>query len=165
MTLVYVGLGANLGNRIVTINAAEGRLADLPGVAVLRRASLWRTAPVGVLEQPEFINTVVELSTEADPSDLLKWFKMIEVELGRIPAERWSARVIDLDLLLYGGLELQTPELTIPHVEMWKRLFVLAPLMELRPDLKSPDERGISDVCFDLTATQTVDRIDGSSYG
>jgi 2-amino-4-hydroxy-6-hydroxymethyldihydropteridine diphosphokinase len=160
MTLAYVGLGANLGRPIVTINLAESRLADLPDVAVLRRAALYRTAPQGVTDQPDFINTVVEIETSVEPRELVAWFKAIEVELGRVPTERWGPRVIDLDLLLYGDVGMGTPELTVPHAEMWHRLFVLAPLSELRPDLHDPSGRSIREVCDVLRASQRVERID-----
>jgi 2-amino-4-hydroxy-6-hydroxymethyldihydropteridine diphosphokinase len=160
VTLVYVGLGANLGQPIVTINLAESRLGDLPGVTVLRRASLYRTAPQGVTDQPDFINTVVEISTDAEPAQLITWFKAIEVELGRVPAARWGPRVIDLDLLLYGEVGLGTPELTVPHAAMWNRLFVLAPLSELRPDLLDPSGRSIRAVCDALSGEQRVQRLE-----
>ena len=160
MTLAYVGLGANLGRPVATIGLAESRLGDLPGVAVLRRASLYRTAPQGVTDQPDFMNTVVELDTNAEPPKLVAWFKAIEVELGRVPNERWGPRMIDLDLLLYGDVDLKTPELTVPHAEMWNRLFVLAPLSELRPDLHDPGGKSIGAVCKALSGEQRVERID-----
>ena len=160
MTLAYVGLGANLGRPVVTINLAESRVGDLPDVTVLRRAALYRTAPQGVTDQPDFINTVVEISAEAEPGQLVTWFKAIEVELGRVPSARWGPRVIDLDLLLYGDVGLSTPELTVPHAEMWIRLFVLAPLSELRPDLLDPSGRSIRAVCEALSGEQRVQRIE-----
>ena len=147
---------------MATIYAAENRLADLPGVVVKRRAAFYRTAPQGVLDQPDFINTVVEIETSAEPPELLKWFKSIEVELGRVPSEHWGPRVIDLDLLLYGDLQQSTADLTIPHAEMWRRLFVLAPLSELRPDLCDPDGRPITEVCETLSESQRVERIDAT---
>jgi 2-amino-4-hydroxy-6-hydroxymethyldihydropteridine diphosphokinase len=127
---------------------------------VLRRAALYRTAPQGVTDQPDFINTVVEIETSVEPPELIAWFKAIEVELGRVPTERWGPRVIDLDLLLYGDVGLITPELTVPHAEMWNRLFVLAPLLELRPDLHAPSGQPIGDVCDSLCGDQRVERID-----
>jgi 2-amino-4-hydroxy-6-hydroxymethyldihydropteridine diphosphokinase len=160
VTLAYVGLGANLGQPIATLYLAESRLGDLPGVTVLRRAALYRTAPQGVTDQPDFINTVVEISTEAEPGQLINWFKAIEIELGRVPAIRWGPRVIDLDLLLYDDVALTSPELTVPHAEMWNRLFVLAPLSELRPDLLDPSGRSISVVCEALSGEQRVQRLD-----
>jgi len=160
VTLAYVGLGANLGHPIGTINLAESRLGNLPDVTVLRRAALYLTAPQGVSDQPDFINTVVEINADAEPGQLITWFKAIEVELGRIPGARWGPRVIDLDLLLYGDVDLTTPELTVPHAEMWNRLFVLAPLSELRPDLLDPSGRSISAVCEALSGEQRVSRLD-----
>jgi 2-amino-4-hydroxy-6-hydroxymethyldihydropteridine diphosphokinase len=145
---------------MTTIHAAEGRLADLPGVVVKRRAAFYRTAPQGVVDQPDFINTVVEIETSTEPPELVKWFKSIEVELGRVPSEHWGPRVIDLDLLLYGDVRLSTPELTVPHAQMWHRLFVLAPLSELRPDLCDPAGRSIAALCETLSESQRVERID-----
>jgi 2-amino-4-hydroxy-6-hydroxymethyldihydropteridine diphosphokinase len=162
VTLAYVGLGANLGSPMATIYAAEERLADLPGVVVKRRAAFYRTAPQGVLDQPDFINTAVEIETIVPPLELVRWFKTVEAELGRIPSFHWGPRVIDLDLLLYGDVRLSTPELTVPHAEMWQRLFVLAPLSELRLDVCDPDGRPITTVCEMLSQSQRVERIDAA---
>jgi len=163
MTLAYVGLGANVGSMIATIDAAEIRLGDLPGTVVRRRASLYRTAPWGVVDQPDFVNTVVEIETPLQPLELLRALKSIERELGRVPGVRWGPRIIDLDLLLYGEISQITEELNIPHTEMWQRLFVLAPLSELRPDLHHPDGRSIVEVSEDLRSTQRVELIERES--
>jgi 2-amino-4-hydroxy-6-hydroxymethyldihydropteridine diphosphokinase len=160
VTLGYIGLGSNLGESIATIKAAELHIADLPGIELLKRSSLYRTAPQGVLDQPDFINAVVEVQATAAPEDLLPRLKAIEVELGRKPSIPWGPRVIDLDLLIYGDVYLSTPELTIPHAEMWVRLFVLAPLAELRPDLHDPSGRPILDVCDSLRDSQRVERLE-----
>jgi 2-amino-4-hydroxy-6-hydroxymethyldihydropteridine diphosphokinase len=159
VTLAYVGLGANIGSPIATIHAAEDRLGDLPASVVRRRSSLYRTAPWGVVDQPDFINTVVEIETALQPLELLRALKSIEMELGREPATRWGPRVIDLDLLLYGDVSLATRELHVPHAEMWQRLFVLAPLAELRPDLHHSDGRSIVMVSDDLRSSQRVELI------
>jgi 2-amino-4-hydroxy-6-hydroxymethyldihydropteridine diphosphokinase len=159
VTLAYVGLGANVGSVIATIYAAEDRLGDLPATVVRRRASLYRTAPWGVVDQPDFINTVVEIETLLQPLDFLRALKSIELELGREPATHWGPRVIDLDLLLYGDVSLATPELHVPHAEIWQRLFVLEPLAELRPDLHHPDGRSIVMVSEDLRSSQRVELI------
>jgi 2-amino-4-hydroxy-6-hydroxymethyldihydropteridine diphosphokinase len=160
VTLAYIGLGSNLGRSIETVKAAQARIANLPGIDLLRRSSLYRTAPQGVLDQPDFINAVVEVQATTAPEDLLPRLKGIEVELGRKPSIPWGPRVIDLDLLIYGDVKLSTPELTIPHAEMWDRLFVLAPLAELRPDLHDPGGRAILDVCDSMRDSQRVERLE-----
>jgi 2-amino-4-hydroxy-6-hydroxymethyldihydropteridine diphosphokinase len=153
--LAYVGLGSNLGDRPSNLASALERLtAD--GVRVLRRSDLYETAPVGVVDQPWFLNAVAELRVSLTPRALLELFKTIERDLGRRPTRRWGERVIDLDLLLYGAEEVDDPDLTVPHPELWRRLFVLVPLAELRPDLHAPDGRRIADVIADLRGSQAI---------
>lgn len=131
----YLGIGSNIGDRVGTIAAALTRLSGQPGLRVLRRAALFETAPIGVLDQPAFVNTVVEAETTLSPHQLLAAVKRIEQQLGRESRARWGPREIDIDILLYGAGRVDQPGLTIPHREMWNRLFVLAPLAELQPTL------------------------------
>jgi 2-amino-4-hydroxy-6-hydroxymethyldihydropteridine diphosphokinase len=153
-TPIYLGLGANLGDRAGTIARALQQLDTLRGVRVLRRASLYETAPIGVTNQPGFLNTVVEALTTLSPRALLEAVKGIEQTLGRQSRERWGPREIDIDILLYGDQHVAEPGLIVPHARLWERLFVVAPLSELRDDLTGPDGRTIADHSQHLSASQ-----------
>jgi dihydropteroate synthase len=148
-TPVYLGLGSNVGDRQAILRDAIDRLGDAagddlwPAIRVVRRASLWETAPVGPVAQGPFLNTVVEAETTLTPAALLARVKEVEQRLGRQRRERWGPREIDIDVLLYGDARIGEAGLTVPHPELWNRLFVLAPLAELQPDLRGPDGRGI----------------------
>ncbi len=133
---VYLGLGANLGDRAATFVAARGRLA--PDVQVLACSSLYETAPWGVLEQPPFLNAVCQVQTALSPTALLAYLKAREDELGRVPSFRWGPRAIDIDILLYDDLVLNAEQLTLPHPRLHERAFVLIPLQELAPELRHP---------------------------
>jgi 2-amino-4-hydroxy-6-hydroxymethyldihydropteridine diphosphokinase len=134
-----LGLGTNLGDRDRNLTAARTSL--LPEVRPLRASSVYETPPWGVLDQPHFLNQALEAETDLPPLHLLAYLKDLEVELGRLPAERYGPRLIDLDILFYDDLVLDTPELTIPHPRISERAFVLAPLANLAPDLVHPLEK------------------------
>src|SRR5262249_1256020 len=125
-----------------------------PAIRVLRRASLYETAPVGVTDQPAFLNTVVEALSTLSGWPLLDAVKHVERTLGRQSRERWGPREIDVDVLLHGATRLEEPGLEIPHRLMWERLFVLEPLAELRPDLVGADGRPIGDHVNAMRANQ-----------
>jgi dihydropteroate synthase len=144
-TPIYLGLGANLGDRAGTIARAIRELDAHREIRVLRRASLYETAPVGVTDQPAFLNTVVEALTTLSGRPLLDAVKRVERTLGRQSRERWGPREIDVDVLLHGAARIEEPGLEVPHRHMWERLFVLEPLAELRPDLNGSDGRPIGD--------------------
>ena len=131
--IAYVGLGSNLGDREGTIRAA---IAALPGVLAVSR--LRETDPVGVTDQPTFVNGAVALETELSPRELLARLLAVERELGRERRERWGPRTIDLDLLLYDNETLDEPGLTVPHPQLHERRFALEPLAELDPELVIP---------------------------
>lgn len=133
MNTAYVALGANLGDPAATVLAAFAALANLPESRVSHGSSLYRTAPVGLTDQPEFVNAVAELETTLAPEALLAALFDIEERFGRIRAEKNGPRTLDLDLLMYGGLVLDEPGLTLPHPRMHERLFVLEPLAEVAP--------------------------------
>jgi 2-amino-4-hydroxy-6-hydroxymethyldihydropteridine diphosphokinase len=141
----YIGLGSNQGDRRSLLAEASGRLDRLPGTRMAALSPIYRTSPVGEDVGEEFLNAVARLDTALPPRDLLAGLLAIEKELGRtrLP-QRPAARPIDLDLLLYGELALSlaagagNPALTLPHPRMSERLFVLAPLADLAPDLVVP---------------------------
>jgi 2-amino-4-hydroxy-6-hydroxymethyldihydropteridine diphosphokinase len=134
---VYLGLGANLGDRLANLRLALARLqtlARLDGVS-----SLYETEPQGVSDQPLFLNAVCRVSTGLEPQALLRFLKNLEQEIGRQPGGRkWEPRPIDLDILLYGDRVVDVPELTVPHPRLAERAFILVPLCELTPDLHHP---------------------------
>jgi 2-amino-4-hydroxy-6-hydroxymethyldihydropteridine diphosphokinase len=145
VTLAYVGLGSNLGDREATIRAA---VAALPGVVAVSK--LRETEPVGVTGQPAFLNGAARLETELSPRELLDAMLEVERGLGRERRERWGPRTIDLDLLLYGDETVDEPGLTVPHPSLHERRFVLEPLAELDPELVVPGRGRVRDLLAEL---------------
>lgn len=127
----YIGLGSNLGDRFGYLQAAVKALHARPDIRVVRCSSVYETAPVGLTEQPHFLNMVIEVDTGLAPLRLLETMLDTERELGRVRDVRWGPRTIDLDLLVYGDVSLKTDELELPHPRMTERAFVLVPLLEL----------------------------------
>jgi 2-amino-4-hydroxy-6-hydroxymethyldihydropteridine diphosphokinase len=138
VTLVYVGLGANLGPREITLLRAVDLLAETEGVEVRAVSQLRETEPVGVVDQPLFLNGAVVLDTSLSPRELLDRLLEIERELGRVRDVRWGPRVVDLDLLVYGDRQIDEPGLRVPHPRLHERRFALEPLAELSPELDVP---------------------------
>lgn len=134
----YVGLGANLGDREDTIRRAVALVDELAGVDVVSVSSLRETEPWGPVEQPRYLNGAVAVETDLPPRELLDALLEIERRLGRArdDEERWGARTIDLDLLLYGGERVDEPGLTVPHPRLHERRFALEPLLDLDPALE-----------------------------
>jgi 2-amino-4-hydroxy-6-hydroxymethyldihydropteridine diphosphokinase len=134
----FVGLGSNLGEREAMIRLALDDLARLPGTKLIRASSLYDTEPVGDVEQPNFLNAVAQIDTELTARQLLWNLQLIEKRLGRTRTRRYGPRTIDLDLLLFGNLIVEEPDLQVPHPELTQRSFVLVPLVELDPLLVHP---------------------------
>jgi 2-amino-4-hydroxy-6-hydroxymethyldihydropteridine diphosphokinase len=133
---VYLALGSNLGDRASNLRAALQALP--PQFEVESTSPCYETEPAYVLDQPHFLNLVVRGRTELDPLSALRRLKAIEADIGREPGLRFGPRLIDLDLLFYDGVVLQTPELELPHPRLHERAFVLVPLADLAPDLVHP---------------------------
>jgi 2-amino-4-hydroxy-6-hydroxymethyldihydropteridine diphosphokinase len=147
MTRAYVGLGANLGPKDVTILRAVELLGAAEGIEVLELSQLRETAPWGVIDQPAFLNGAVALETTLSPRELLDVLLRIERELGRVrDGERWGPRTIDLDLLVYGDESVDEPGLSVPHPRLHERRFALEPLAELEPDLDIPGLGRVSEL-------------------
>ncbi|HIE03190.1 MAG TPA: 2-amino-4-hydroxy-6-hydroxymethyldihydropteridine diphosphokinase [Candidatus Latescibacteria bacterium] len=138
MAVAYIGLGSNLGDRARYLREAIRRLKALPGTKLEAVSSFYDTAPVGVEDQPRFLNAVVKLCTELPPKRLLEGLLEIEKKLGRKRTRRWGPRTVDLDLLLYDDQVISEPELQVPHPRMHERSFVLVPLAELDPEVLHP---------------------------
>jgi 2-amino-4-hydroxy-6-hydroxymethyldihydropteridine diphosphokinase len=138
VTLAYVGLGANLGERESTLARAVKLLGEADGVEVGGVSELRETNPVGVVDQPPFLNGAVTVDTTLPPRALLDLLLEIERSLGRVREERWGPRIVDLDLLVYGDEVIDEPGLGVPHPRLHERRFALEPLAELDPDLEVP---------------------------
>ena len=150
-TTAYLGLGANLGDRLANMREAV-RLIDEEGACrVTARSPVYETLPVGVEDQPDFLNAVIAIETSLGPAELLRLCKSIEKRLGRTRTNKWGPRVIDVDILLYGDMPVREDDLVIPHPEMIGRAFVLVPLAEIAPDVEV--EAG-------LTAREAAARVD-----
>ncbi len=132
MNRVYVGLGSNINNPILQLHFAIVELMTLEKVQWIGVSSFYKSKPVGPQDQPDFINAVAVIETNLSPLDLLGHFQVIENNQGRVKTRHWGERSIDLDILLYADLVVDTPDLTIPHPEMQNRAFVLTPLNEVR---------------------------------
>ncbi len=163
---VFLGLGANLGDRAAALDRALG-LLGAKGFRVRRMSSLYETEPVGGPPQGPFLNAVVEGETLLPPSELLGACLGVEREMGRVRAERNGPRVIDVDILLYGDVVLESDELVLPHPRFHERRFVLVPLAELAPRLRHPVLRAsvleLLATCADGSLVVTADAQPGRS--
>jgi len=136
----YIGLGSNLDNPIQQVQLALHRLAELPDTQLCCHSSLYRSVPLGAMDQPDYINAVAKLETTLSALQLLSELQQLEIQQGRVRTSvRWSARTLDLDILLYNQMDLQDPRLTLPHPGLTLRNFVLYPLYECEPDLILPN--------------------------
>lgn len=132
MTVTYIGLGSNLGDSRQIMAEAVQKLAELGQVKTSR---LYQSPPMGPQDQPNYHNAVVQLQTDLAPLDLLDCLQALEQEAGRVRLRHWGERTLDLDLLIYGNENIQNERLTVPHVGVLERDFVLLPLLDIDPDL------------------------------
>lgn len=156
--LAFVGIGSNLDDPVSRVRAAIVALDRVRESRVVSRSSLYRTAPVGFLDQPAFINAVAGVETGLAPRELLDAMFEIEKEHGRVRSVRNAPRTLDLDLLLYGALSISEPGLVVPHPRMHERAFVLAPLAEIAPDRQIGDLGTVLEFLESISA-QGVTRI------
>lgn len=146
MARAYVGLGSNVGEPAVQIESAFQALKLLAFNGSFRRSSVYLSAPISSIPQPDYLNAVAGLDTTLDPEALLKALREIESRQGRERKERNAARTLDLDLLLYGAAQWHSATLTLPHPRMMQRRFVLVPLQEIAPGLEIPGGGRIEDI-------------------
>lgn len=158
MTLAFVALGANLGNPLITVIAASAALDSIAESRRVATSSLYRTAPIGLKNQPDFINAVVALETRLAPQALLEHLFAIEFQFGRQRSVRNAPRTLDLDLLLHGSSVVATSTLTLPHPRMHERAFVLAPLAEIAPQAFIPGHGTVA-ALLQACAGQQIERI------
>jgi len=133
---IFLGLGTNLGNRIENLRNAKALLA--PKVEILQESSIYQTPPWGYLDQPKFLNQVIEVRTKLQPYQLLRYLKAVETQMGRVTLFRYGPRIIDLDIIFYGDRVINRKKLQIPHPRMAERAFVLIPLCEIAPGFVHP---------------------------
>ena len=148
----YVGLGSNLGERESLLKAAIEQLAQLPETRLGRVSSLYDTAPVGELDQPNFLNAVVQLETALTARQLLWNLLLIERRYARVRGVKNGPRTLDLDIVLYGDATHADEALTIPHPRMHERAFVLVPLAEIAPDAVVPGLGKVSELAARIDA-------------
>jgi 2-amino-4-hydroxy-6-hydroxymethyldihydropteridine diphosphokinase len=154
----FIALGANLGDPVATVKAAILALRQLPRTQFIAASSLYRTAPVGLKHQPDFINAVVELIAVSPAPTFLQALFEIEARFGRQRSVRNAPRTLDLDLLLYGDLLSDDPQLTLPHPRLHERAFVLAPLAEIAPQLRIPGHGSVGELLL-RCADQQIERL------
>lgn len=158
MTLAYIALGANLGDPEATVRSAVDAIAVLPNTKIIAVSSLYRTAPVGLKHQPDFINAAMAVDTAYDAHGMLDALLGIEQEFGRQRSVKNAPRTLDLDLLLHGDTTSDDPTTTLPHPRMHERAFVLAPLAEIAPDLTIPGRGKVVDLLAQC-ADQSIERL------
>ncbi len=156
---VYIGLGSNLDEPVEQVRSAARELGRLPQVRLIASSGLYRSPPMGGLDQPDYVNAVVRVETDLKPEQLFREMREIERRHGKERgAERWAARALDLDLLLWGRERLDSETLTLPHPGLHERAFVLAPLREIDADLDVPGRGAVSDLLHECKYPH-VDRI------
>ncbi len=143
MAIAYIALGSNLKQPVQQVTNALQALQALPETRVLQSSSLYQTAPLGYDNQPDFINAVACVETQLEPQALLQALLAIEQQFGRERPFANAPRVLDLDLLLFSQVVMQTPTLTLPHPRMHERSFVMLPLAEIAPDLILPNKASV----------------------
>ncbi|WP_431022109.1 2-amino-4-hydroxy-6-hydroxymethyldihydropteridine diphosphokinase [Erwinia rhapontici] len=154
MIRVYLALGSNLADPLHQVQSALNALAAIPDTTLVATSSLYRTPPYGPPDQPDFLNAAVALDTRLDAESLLNHTQRIELEQGRVrKAHRWGPRTLDLDIMLFGELTLNTPRLTVPHYDMHNRAFMLLPLLEIAPELCLPDGTRLADILATLDSS------------
>jgi 2-amino-4-hydroxy-6-hydroxymethyldihydropteridine diphosphokinase len=158
----FIALGANLGDPVATVEAAILALRKMRETEFIAASSLYRTAPVGLKHQPDFINAVVELVAVSSAPTLLEFLFEIEAQFGRQRSVRNAPRTLDLDLLLYGDLLSDDPQLTLPHPRMHQRAFVLAPLAEIAPQLRIPGHGSVGELLL-RCADQQIEKMPPNS--
>jgi len=139
VTRAYLALGSNVGDRLAHLQRAIDTMRAEPALTVVAVSKVYETDPVGGPEQGVYLNAVVAIETALEPRPLLSLAQRLERDAGRVRAERWGPRTLDVDILLYDDIRVDDEDLTIPHPRMWERGFVLAPLRDVAPDLVDAD--------------------------
>ncbi len=150
MVVAYIGLGSNLAGACKSpaqqVSQAFAQLASMPQTRLLAQSPLYRSAPMGPQDQPDYINAVAQIETALSPESLLDALQTIENRQGRERNQRWGARTLDLDILLYGEVEMRSERLTLPHPGLCERDFVVLPLLDIAPQLSIPGHGKLADI-------------------
>jgi 2-amino-4-hydroxy-6-hydroxymethyldihydropteridine diphosphokinase len=157
MSIAYIGLGSNIGDKSDNIKRALEILDQFDGLKVVKASSYYETEPVGYEDQDWFVNAVAKIDTVLSPEQLLIAFKKVEKLIGRKDRIRWGPREIDLDLLFYDQMLIDIPNLIVPHPRLHERAFVLVPLAEIAPDLVHPViKKTIAELLAELQSQKIV---------
>jgi 2-amino-4-hydroxy-6-hydroxymethyldihydropteridine diphosphokinase len=155
--LVYIGLGSNIGDRYQFLKFAIDSLNEDEYISVIQNSSIYETAPIGFVDQADFLNMVTEIKTVYTPLQLLQRTQQIQNQAGRINGLRWGPRTLDLDILLYNQENIDMEQLTIPHPRMFERGFMIIPLKELNSNMYFPSiEKSIEQVSNELIDKEGV---------
>lgn len=156
--IAYLGLGSNLETPVEQLRAARAAIVNVNGIEEIAFSSLYRSPPMGSQNQPDYVNAVMAIETTLLPLELLATTQAIENEHGRVRKERWGARTLDIDILLFGHEVLDLPDLIVPHYGMAERAFVLYPLAEIAPDLDIPKHGKLADLvtCCSLAGLERL---------
>jgi 2-amino-4-hydroxy-6-hydroxymethyldihydropteridine diphosphokinase len=158
--IAYIGIGSNLGDKLHHCEKAISEILKIDRHQLLAKSSFFKTEPVGYTSQDWFINGVIKIETDLDPSELLRTLKTIEAQLGRTETFRWGPRAIDLDILFFDDIQIQTGELKIPHPLIQDRKFVLIPLAEIDRHLIHPVlKKTVQELLNDLQEDQEVEKL------
>jgi len=158
--IAYIGIGSNLGDKLHLCEKAISEILRIDRHQLLAKSSFFKTEPVGYTSQDWFVNGVIKIETDLDPSELLRTLKTIEAHLGRTETFRWGPRTIDLDILFFDDLQIQTEELNIPHPFIQDRKFVLIPLAEIDRYLIHPVlKRTVQDLLDNFKEEQKVEKL------
>ncbi len=158
--IAYIGIGSNIGNKIEHCQKAISEILKVKGHKLSAQSSLYKTRPIGYTAQDWFINGVIKIETEMEPVELFRTLKAIESQLGRKETFRWGPRVMDLDLLFYDDIQIQTEELHVPHPHLAERQFVLIPLAEIDRNLVHPVlKKTMGEILDEMKEDQGVERI------
>ncbi len=142
----YIGLGSNLESPVTQLRSAYQAILSHPSISSITPSSLYNTTPIGPQDQPNYINGAIKITTSLSAIELLDTLQSIENQHGRVRTQRWGARTLDLDILLFNNEQIDTPRLTVPHPQIEFRNFVLVPLNDLSPDLIFPDKRSLKEL-------------------
>ena len=147
MTDAFIGLGSNLGDSVALLNEARAALAALPQTRLIAVSPLYRSAPIGPQDQPDFFNAVARIDTRLDAPSLLVALQQIEQQAGRMRLRHWGERTLDMDILLYGNQRIDLPDLQVPHPRLHQRAFVLKPLLDIDAEITLPDGTALAPYC------------------
>ena len=146
MTIAYIALGSNLNEPVAQLDAAVLAISQLSQSQLLHISPYYASKPMGPQDQPDYVNAVLSIETQLEPLVLLDELQRIENEQGRIRLRRWGERTLDLDMLLYGKLEMQRERLTLPHYDLQNREFVVVPLFDIAPELVLPNGSAVKNL-------------------